>query len=119
MINPASLKNVQLHGGFIIKEVVLTPEPMIDALERTALAKTTIVGQEFRIIIRAGLSQEELSVSLYHEILEAATLASFHPPASVMDFNEGDFEAQAYKMQKRFGEASAENLNRMLQSFGF
>jgi hypothetical protein len=119
MINPASLRNLRLHGGFIIKEVVLTPKPMIDALGREALAKTIIVGQEFKIFIRSELSPEELSVSLYHEVLEAATVASLQPPASVMDSNEGDFEAQAYEMQKRLGQASAENLNRMLQTFGF
>jgi acyl-CoA reductase-like NAD-dependent aldehyde dehydrogenase len=33
-----------------------------------------------------------LSISLYHEVLEAATLAAVNPPATVLDFNEGDSE---------------------------
>ena len=46
---------------------------------------------------RAGFCERELSISLYHEILEAATVASLHPPDSVMEFNEGDFERAAQK----------------------
>jgi hypothetical protein len=119
MINPASFRDLKLHGGFILKDVVFATEPMLDALNREALAKTTIIGQEFRITLQAGLSQEEISVSLYHEILEAATLASLNPPQSVIDFNEGDFEQKAIETHGRIGEASLENLNRMLQFFGF
>ena len=119
MINPASFKDLRLHGGFILKDVVFATEPMLDALNREALAKTSIIGQEFRIALQAGLSQEEISVSLYHEILEAATLASLNPPESVIDFNEGDFEQKAIETHDRIGEASLENLNRMLQFFGF
>ena len=55
---------------------------------------------------------------MYHEILEAATIASPNPPANVIEFNEGDFE-RAHSAHEQFGVASAENLNRMLQSSGF
>ena len=68
---------------------------------------------------RAGLDERELSVTLYHEILEAAAAASADPPASVMDFNKADFERTAYAMHNELGEASPENLNRMLQLHGF
>ncbi len=36
-----------------------------------------------------------------------------------MDFNEADFERTACAMHDEPGEASAENLNRMLQIHGF
>jgi hypothetical protein len=39
-----------------------------------------------------GQPDNELSITLCHEILEAATVASLRPPASVADFNEGRFE---------------------------
>jgi len=119
MIDPASFKDAKLRGGFIIQQVELTSAPMVDALDREAIAKTSIVGHRFQILIRAELTHEEISISLYHEILEAATVASLHPPERVVDFNEGDFERQAIKMHAELGEASVENLNRMLQFFGF
>lgn len=119
MIDPASFKNVRLRGGFVITDVQFTGAPMVDALEREAVAQTRIIGQKFHLLIRAGLSERELSISLYHEILEAATVASLHPPVSVMEFNEGDFERAAQTAHTEFGEATPETLNRMLQSYGF
>jgi hypothetical protein len=46
-------------------------------------------------------------------------VASASPPDSVLEFNEGDFGRAARSMHDRLGEASPENLNRMLQLFGF
>ena len=119
MIDAASFKNTRLRGGFVVAEVEFTQEPLLDGLGREAAAQTRIVGKEFRLLIRAGLSQRELSVTLYHEILEAAAVASCYPPASVVAFNEGDFEQAAQAVHDQLGEASQEKLNRMLQSYGF
>jgi hypothetical protein len=119
MIDPGAFKNVRLRGGFLITSIEFTSEPMADALGREAVAQTRIVGMKFHLLIRAGLSERELSVSLYHEVLEAATLASPNPPDSVLEFNEGNFEQAAQAAHEQLGEASVENLNRMLQSFGF
>ncbi len=47
------------------------------------------------------------------------TVASFNPPASVMEFNEGDFERAGYEAHEQFGTATPDSLNRMLQSYGF
>ena len=69
--------------------------------------------------MRSGLSDKECSVTLYHEILEAMTVAVANPPASVGEFNEADFERAGYEAFDQFGAASPENLNRMLQSYGF
>jgi hypothetical protein len=86
---------------------------------RQAIARTRIVGRTFEITIKSDLAEEEQSVTLYHEILEAATVASSNPPVAVLDFNEGDFERAAYLAQEQFGVASIDNLNRMLKSYGF
>jgi hypothetical protein len=46
-------------------------------------------------------------------------VASVEPPVGVIEFNEGDFERAAYEAHNRFGEASPESVNRMLQFHGF
>ncbi len=46
-------------------------------------------------------------------------MPSSGPPASVLDFNEADFERAACAMHDELGEASPENLSRMLQLHGF
>lgn len=119
MIDPTSFKQLRLRGGCVIAGIQFTPEPMVDALGREAIAQTRILGRYFHLLIRTGLSDRELSISLYHEILEAASVASPHPPAGVLDFNEGDFEQAGRAAHDRLGDASAENLNLMLQSHGF
>ena len=119
MIDLAALKGSRLRGGFVISEIEIADKPLVDALGRGALAKTVIVGASFAVLIQAGMDERELSVTLYHEILEAASVASSAPPASVLDFNEADFERTAYAMHDALGAASPENLNRMLQLHGF
>jgi hypothetical protein len=119
VINTDSLLHQRLGGVFFIAEIELTHESLEDALGREAVAQTRILGREFRLVIRSGLPDEELSITLYHEILEAATVASPHPPVSVLDLNEAGFEAAARRAHQTWGEASVENLNRMLQFYGF
>jgi len=58
----------------VIADLQFRDAPMLDALEREAVAQTRIIGREFRLLIQAGLSEREFSISLYHEILEAATV---------------------------------------------
>jgi len=65
------------------------------------------------------MDDEELSVSLYHEVLEAATVAAENPPESVMEFNEGAFEESARSAHASYGIASPTSLNEMLEKFGF
>ncbi len=119
MIDPAAFKNARLFGGFVITDLQFTETPMLDALDREAVAQTRINGRELKLLIKAGLSDQELSVSLYHEILEAAAVGSWPPPNSVMGFNEGDFERAAQAAHEQWGDAAPENLSRMLQSYGF
>jgi len=61
----------------------------------------------------------KLKDPLYHEILEAASVGSLNPPADIMDFNEGAFEQAASAAHARWGSASPENLNLLLQFYGF
>src|SRR2546425_11643616 len=112
-------QRLQLRGGFELAEVRLTADPLFDPLERAATAQTIIRARRFHVFLRADLDERELSVSLYHEVLEAATVASDHPPESVMEFNEGAFEQAAQAAHDRLGLASPATLNQMLAEFGF
>ncbi len=109
----------RLRGGFTIVRLELRKEPLIDPIGREAIAKTSIVGRQFEILIQIPLSDEELSVTLYHEVLEAATMATTQPPTLVLQFNEADFETAARRTYSQLGPVSPDNLDRMLQSFGF
>ena len=119
MIDFRSFENIPLRGGFTIVRIELASDALIDALGREAIARTRIVGRKFEIAIKSDLTEEEQSATLYHEILEAATVASPNPPSAVIHFNEGDFERAAYSAHEQLGVASVENLNRMLKSYGF
>jgi hypothetical protein len=119
VIDPGQFINIQLRGGFVIKEIKFTNAPLVDALEREAIAQTRIIAHEFRLLVQADLSEEELSVTLYHEILEAAAVGTMNPPERLMDFNEGDFERAAREAHVRWGNASPANLNLLLQFHGF
>ncbi len=119
MLDLRQFKNLRLYGGFIIKDVELTEVPIVDAIGREAVGQTSAIAREFRLLIRSGLSEAELSITLYHEILEAASVAIEIPPASVIDFNEADFERAAHEAHERWGNASPANLNLLLQFHGF
>ena len=119
MFNLAPFQNLQLRGGFALLETRLTAQPLLDPLERAATAHTIIRGNRFHILLRADLDERELSISLYHEVLEAATVAAERPPDAVVEFNEGDFEQAAQAAHTRLGPASPSALNRMLADFGF
>ena len=119
MTDPDLFRGLRLVHGFTIVRLDSIAEPLVDAVGRRAIATTQIVGQELHLTVFSGLDAKEWSVTLYHEILEAITVASVHPPASVMEFNEGDFDRAGYEAHERFGPASPENLNRMLQFYEF
>src|SRR5439155_27376623 len=118
MIDLSALQNLRLRGDFTIVRLELTNEPIADAIGREARARTRIVGRGFDLLIRAGLSQLELSVTLYHEILEAAKAAIENLPAAIRQLNEGDFDRAAYQAHEQFGEVCPQNLDRMLRLYG-
>jgi hypothetical protein len=119
VLDLAAFQNLALRGGFLIAEIRLTSQFLLDPLGRPATAQTIIRGSRFHIFLRDDLNEAELSLSLYHEVLEAATVAADHPPESVLEFSEGDFERAAQSAHARLGVASAEHLNQMLAEFGF
>jgi hypothetical protein len=119
VLDLARFRNLRLRGGFTLVEVRLTAEPLLDPLERAATAQTIIRGKGFHISLRSDLGEHETSVSLYHEVLEAATLAAEHPPETVLEFNEGAFERAAQAAHARLGPAAPGTLNQMLVEFGF
>ncbi|MDQ3625195.1 MAG: hypothetical protein M3463_22405 [Verrucomicrobiota bacterium] len=77
---PENENDVRLHGGFVIVDLEFAKEPLVDAMGREAIARTAIQGKSFTLLIRSELNARELSVTLYHEILEAASVGSIHPP---------------------------------------
>jgi hypothetical protein len=119
MLDLAPFQNLSLRGGFILREVRLTAQPLLDPLARVASALTIIRGGHFHIFLRADLNASELSISLYHEVLEAATVAVEVPPFAVLEFNEGDFERAAQLAHTQYGNACPQTLNRMLADYGF
>ncbi len=108
-----------LRGGFRLISVRNAQEPMMDALNRPALARTAILGLTLEMEIAGSLSADELSITLYHEVLEAVTVAARHPPPAVRELNEVGFESTARRMNAELGPASPAALNRMLELFGF
>jgi hypothetical protein len=119
MIDLSECQNLRLRGDFTIVRLEITNESITDAIGREAVARTRIISRNFDILIRAGLSDRELSVTLYHEILEAITVASENPPAAVCEFNESDFDRAGYQAHEQLDEVSPQNLDRMLQLYGF
>jgi len=119
VIDLKQFENLRLHGGFVITDIQLTDDPIVDPFGREAIGQTRAIAREFLLLIRSGLIEEELSITLYHEILEATSVATAHPPSRVIDFNEADFERAARAAHERWGNASATHLNLLLQFHGF
>src|SRR5437667_12571863 len=119
VIDLSAVQTLRLRGDFKIIRLELTDEPIADAIGREARARTRIVGRGFDLLIRAGLSQRELSVTLYHEILEAAKSAVENPPAAIREMNEGDCDRPAYQAHEQVGAVSPQSLDRKLQLYGF
>ncbi|HEU5115407.1 MAG TPA: hypothetical protein VFT74_01885 [Isosphaeraceae bacterium] len=71
------------------------------------------------ILIAPGQSAYEQSVSIYHEVLEATALQAKTPPAMVMDLSEEEFDLLAYMAQEQFGNATVENLDKLLEILGY
>jgi len=116
----SEFQNLQLRGGFLLLRISWINCPIIDAMGRSAVARTTIVGSNLEIELgSANLDPEQFSISIYHEVLEAVAVAALHPPEKVCEFNEAGFEAAALECHRRIGKASAAAINQMLAEFGF
>ena len=113
-----SFNEINLAGGFYLRAVRVSSVEMIDPLGRPALAKSVIEGQNISISI-ISLPDNETSISIYHEILEALTVAYDSPPESVMMMNEADFEEAAYEAHKIYGFATPSSVLLFLRNYGF
>lgn len=112
MIELAVFRNLPLRGGFVLEKVEIAAAPMEDAIGRPALARTVVIGATLSIELRSEMLDDEMSVSLYHEVLEGLTVATQNPPAMVIHLNEADFEVAARRMHSDFGFASPKALTK-------
>jgi hypothetical protein len=119
VLDLATFQNLPLQGGFLQVEVQLAAQSLGDPIERAATTLTMVRGYRFHVLLRADLDERELSISLSHEALEAATVAALTPPIAVMELNEGDFERIAQDAHSRLGVASPRTLNLLLAEHGF
>jgi len=92
---------------------------MRDAIGRPALARAVIEGRTISIEIATAQAPEELSVSIYHELLEAMTVGVQSPPRAVWDLNEAGFEQAAQVAHRLHGLANPRNVIIFLGEFGF
>ncbi len=118
MINLALFRGLELDCGFTISRIDLA-DGLVEAIGRKASAQTRITGKELFISILSGMDEKELSVTIYHEVLEAITVGCLEVPLNLTEFNEGDFEQAGYRAHDSLGTVSPANLNRMLHFYGF
>lgn len=107
--------NISLRRDYLLVSVPFAADSLGDAIGRPAQARTLISGRHLKIELTGNLPPEEVSISIYHEILEAMTVAVDDPPAKVMEMNEADFESAAQAAHQNLGAAAADNLPRFLE----
>ncbi len=111
-----------LRGGFLLVKVVVNTEPMFDAMGRGALARTSIIGANITIesnLQRLRSRRSRFPSRFITKCWRRATVGALNPPTAVCELNEAGFEAAALRAHAALGPASLENLNRMLEGFGF
>lgn len=111
--------DLQLPQGFVLHSIELARAPMRDAIGRPALAKAIIESHAISIELAADQAADELSVSIYHELLEAMTVGVASPPPAVCDLNEAGFERAAQDAHRRHGLANPRSVLAFLHEFGF
>jgi subtilisin-like proprotein convertase family protein len=66
-----------------------------------------------------SLSDTEVSISIYHEILEAVTVAHDSPPESLSILNEAGFEQAAQDAHQKYGFATPSSVIEFLKNYEF
>jgi hypothetical protein len=120
----ASFNNVVLRGGYRINSLQLTDKPIIGpgGLQKLGSTGTNLGTGAMDILISSNQSNRQISITIYHEVLEAALYQAGPkaPPAvSHLVDNETGIDALARSFYNQLGIASVENLNKMLESLGF
>jgi hypothetical protein len=113
-----SFDGLSLPGGFHLQAIRFADANMIDPLGRPALAKSVIEGSNISISV-LSLSDMEISISIYHEILEALTVAHNSPPESILMLNEAGFEQAAQDAHQKYGFATPSSVIEFLRNYGF
>ena len=111
--------DLKLPHGFRLLGVEVADTPMLDAIGRPALARAVIESGTISIYLTVDQTPDEVSVSIYHEVLEAMTVGVPSPPAEVCDLNEAGFEQAAKDANRRHGLANAASVLIFLREFGF
>ncbi len=112
-------KSLILPSGFVLLGIEFEDGPMLDAIGRSALAKAVIEDGTISIHLAVGQSPDELSISIYHEVLEALTVGAANPPSAVGGLNEAGFEQAATEAHRRHGLANPARVLKFLHEFGF
>ena len=92
---------------------------MMDAIGRPALARAVVENGTISIYLTADQTPDDMSVSVYHEVLEAMTVAVLSPPTQVCELNEAGFEQAAKDAHRRHGLANPASVLTFLREFGF
>ena len=118
-----SFQNARLPGGVSIESVEVSPKPLVDVSGGPATGGTSMnVGTgAMQIRLSSGLNAAEQSVTLYHEVLESASMQAFYRkslPPFLADLSEAELDMLAQMAHEQFGPASVENLIKFLDSVG-
>ncbi len=117
----STFRNAQLRGGTSIESITMSEEPIVDVSGGPALGHTsTNLGTgAMEIEIAPGLSPEEQSITIYHEVIEVASLQAKQPPPTVLDLSEQEIDLLAKMAHEQYGLATVETLNHLLRDLGF
>jgi hypothetical protein len=66
-----------------------------------------------------GLSPEEQSITIYHEVIEVASLQAKRPPPMVLDLSEQEIDLLAKMAHEQYGLATVGSLNQLLRDLRF
>jgi hypothetical protein len=114
------LAGTTLHSGLLIESIDYEDE-LFDVIGRPATGWTRQIGHRLKITLLRGLSADEASVTIYHELIEGAMGVHFPDgvPVALHEVNEAQIDALAVEYHQRLGPVTVETLNEMLQDLGF
>ncbi len=117
----STFRNAQLRGGTSIESITISEGPIVDVSGGPAFGHTsTNLGTgAMEIEIALGLSPEEQSITIYHEVIEVASLQAKQPPPAVLDLSEQEIDLVANMAHEQYGLATVETLNKLLRDLGF
>ena len=119
MFSVSRFQGAPLCAGFAIFSVEIAEGPLLDLLGKPALGRTVINGRKLSITLSGSLSEAEASVTLYHEVLEALTVAVPAAPESVRLLTESGFEGAALFLSRTLRSGVPRESCRHVAIYGF